>query len=142
MGSNRFQFSQNSSPMTVFRRLLSPGLGILLGSAFTLWLGTTVVTPPPAIAYTSRVSIFLTRDSNESFEGLVQRAEITARAAVQRSFDADLLVTEAVVTIVGENQGISVPILTVEVTREQWRSRPDVQYWTRYYDTSAGLLGL
>jgi hypothetical protein len=142
MGSNRFQFSQSSPPMTVFRRLLSPGLGILLGSAFTLWLGTAVFTPPPAIAYTSRVSIFLTRDDNESFEGLVRRAEITARAAVQRSFDADLLTTEAVVTIVGENQGISVPILTVEVTRDQWRSRPDVQYWTRYYDTAAGLLGI
>ena len=114
----------------------------ILGAASCLWLGQAAIAPPMAQAYTSRVSLFLPRQLDESYETLIRRSEITARAAAQRSFDADLLVTEVIITVVGENQGISVPILTLQATREQWRNRPDPQYWSTYYPDARALLGV
>ena len=112
-----------------------------LGLTAGLWGGLLGVNPPAAIAYTSRLSLFLSRDQEESYEALLRRAEITARAGVQRSFDADVLVSAVTVTVVAENQGISVPVLTVAVTRDEWRERPDVEYWARYYSIADALLG-
>jgi hypothetical protein len=99
-----------------------------------------LVNPPAAVAYTSRLSLFLTRQPDESFEVFVQRAEIIARAAVQRSFDTDVLMNGVVVTIVGDTQSITVPILTIDVSRSDWQLRPDVQHWARYYDAAEGLM--
>jgi hypothetical protein len=99
-----------------------------------------VVTPPAAVAYTSRLNLFLTREADESFEVFIQRAEIVARAAVQRSFDADVVMTDAIVTVVGDYQGIAVPILTIDVSRSEWQRRPDVEYWATYYEAAEGLM--
>lgn len=119
---------------------VSWGLVALLGGS-AIATATLFLTPPAAQAYTSRVSLFLSRDTDESYEGFLRRAEATARAGVQRSFDTDLLITEVVVVVVGENQGISVPIMTVQVTRNEWRDRPDPQYWATYYESARALLG-
>ncbi|MDJ0703667.1 MAG: hypothetical protein QNJ46_10345 [Leptolyngbyaceae cyanobacterium MO_188.B28] len=118
------------------------GLMSILGAAGGVWLGQAAISPQAAHAYTSRVSLFLTRELNERYTTLIRRAEITARAGAQRSFDADLLVTEVIITVVGENQGISVPILTLQATREQWRNRPEPQYWSTYYPDARELLGV
>ncbi|MBD2259931.1 hypothetical protein [Pseudanabaena sp. FACHB-2040] len=123
-------------------RAFSVKLALVLGLSSLTWVGQELLTPPAAVAYTSRVSLFLVREQDESYASLVRRAQITARAGVQRSFDADLLVTEAIVVVVGESQGITVPILTVEVTRNQWRNLPDVTYWAKYYSTANALMGL
>jgi hypothetical protein len=101
----------------------------------------TLVAPPVAQAYTSRVNVFLVREQGESFDTLVQRSEIVARAAVQRSFDADVLMTDVIVTIIGDNQGVSVPILTVPVSRSEWQLRPDVTQWANYYEAARYLVG-
>ncbi|NJL45969.1 MAG: hypothetical protein HC922_10195 [Leptolyngbyaceae cyanobacterium SM2_3_12] len=123
---------------------------MLLGSgarlALAVLLGTGGVSlahlaaPPVAQAYTSRLNLFLVREPDESFTSFVQRSEIIARAAVQRSFDSDVLMTDVVVTIVGDSQTIAVPILTVDVSRRDWQLRPDVRQWARYYDAAQGLM--
>lgn len=105
--------------------------------------GATVpmlVAPPVAQAYTSRVNLFVVREQGESFDTLVQRSEIIARAAVQRSFDADVLMTDVIVTVIGDNQGIAVPILTVPVSRSDWQLRPDVTQWANYYEAARSLV--
>jgi hypothetical protein len=121
-----------------------PRLGLmlpLLGLAVTgLAWAPHVISPPAAVAYTSRLSLFLNRGPEESFEVFRQRAEIVTRAAVQRSFDADILMTDVVITIVGDYQGIAVPILTLDVSRSDWQLRPDVGYWATYYDAAEGLM--
>jgi hypothetical protein len=99
-----------------------------------------LVMPPVAQAYTSRVNLYIVREQGESFTTLVQRSEIIARAAVQRSFDADVLMTDVIVTIIGDNQGISVPILTVPVSRGEWRLIPDVTQWAQYFEASRYLV--
>lgn len=127
--------------MAAFRAVVLK-VSLLLGLAGTAWGIDALLVPPAAVAYTSRVNLFLVREQDESFASLVRRAEITARAGVQRSFDADLLVSTAVVTVVGESQGITVPLLTVDVTRSQWRGLPDIAYWAKYYETADSLMGL
>jgi hypothetical protein len=121
--------------------------GIALTTALALattggLLATHLVAPPAAVAYTSRLSLFLTRDANESFDVFVQRAEIITRAAVQRSFDADILITDVAITVVGSNQGVSMPVLSIEVSRADWQLNPDVQYWATYFSTAEGLMEL
>lgn len=116
-------------------------LATVLGLTGSLWIGQALTTAPPAYAYTDRVSLFLSRERGESFETLIRRSEAIARAGAQRSFDADLLVSEVVVTVVGENQGFSVPILTLQVTRDQWRNQPDPRFWATYYSNAKALLG-
>ncbi|MBD2112017.1 hypothetical protein H6F59_09265 [Nodosilinea sp. FACHB-141] len=101
----------------------------------------SLVTPPAAQAYTSRVNLYLVREQGESFETLVQRSEIIARAAIQRSFDADVLMTDVIVTVIGDNQGISVPILTVPVSRSEWQLLPDVPQWADYFEAARYLVG-
>ncbi len=128
-----------------FRRL-SPAGGLRLLLPLVGLVGATVVSvpylmaPPAAVAYTSRVNLFLTREPGESFDVFIQRAEIVARAAVQRSFDADIVMTDVIVTVVGDTQNVAVPILTVEVSRNDWQLRPDVEYWGTYYQAAEGLL--
>jgi predicted naringenin-chalcone synthase len=123
------------------------GLAALLmssGAISTAAIATTMVltTPQAAQAYVAYHSLFLSRDRGEPYENFLRRAEIIARAGVQRSFDADLLVTEVDLVVVAENQGISLPAMDVRVTRNQWRNNPDVQYWATYYESAANLLGL
>jgi len=104
-----------------------------------IWI-PQAITPPAAVAYTSRLNLFLTREADESFEVFIQRAEIVARAAVQRSFDADIVMTDAIVTVVGDYGGIAVPILTIDVSRSEWQRRPDVEHWATYYEAAEGLM--
>lgn len=96
--------------------------------------------PPAAEAYTSRLNLFLVRGSGESFDTFLRRSEIIARAGVQRSFDSDVLMTEAIVTIIGESQGIAMPVLTVSVSRSDWQRQPDVLAWIEYYPAARALL--
>ncbi|MGP1371325.1 MAG: hypothetical protein ACTS3T_00750 [Almyronema sp.] len=124
-----------------WRQACSPvGLAVLLGLSSGFWVGQTAIAPPAAQAYTSRTSLFLVRGENESYETLIRRADITARAAAQRSFDADLLITEVIVTVTAESQGISLPVMMLQVSRNQWSSRPDPRYWATYYPNARTLL--
>ncbi|HIK44859.1 MAG TPA: hypothetical protein IGR64_08200 [Leptolyngbyaceae cyanobacterium M65_K2018_010] len=99
-----------------------------------------LVAPPVATAYTSRLNIFLIREAGESFDSFLQRSEIVARAAVQRSFDADPEMTDVIVTMVGNSQNISIPLLTVSVSRNNWRLKPDVSSWATYYEGARNLM--
>ncbi len=103
--------------------------------------GHAAIAPPPVQAYTSRVSVLIDRRAEGDFDTLLSRAEAAARAGVQRSFDQDILVTQAAVTIVAENNGRFVPILTLDVSRNQWKRFPDPQRWATYYRTAKNLLG-
>jgi hypothetical protein len=140
-----YHFCQSLSRVSakVWHRLLPSGLTcsvILGGSAIA---GVTIIsTPQIAHAYTSRVTLFVPRDPAESYNAFLRQSEAIARAGIQRSFDADLLVSEVIITIVGDNQGIAVPVMEVQVTRSEWQQRPDPQYWARYYNNASVLLDL
>ena len=126
------------------RGLWSSGLSLAMfaASGSAIALATVLSTPQVAHAYTARVTLFVIRNPNESYDTFLRQSEAVARAGIQRSFDADVLTSEVVITIVGENQGIAIPVLEAQVTRSEWQERPDPQYWARYYDSASTLLDL
>ncbi len=113
----------------------------VLGLASVSWLTIAAIAPQTAQAYTARTEVSLTRQSDESYENLLRRAEAVARATAQRSFDGDILVTEVSVTISGQNGAAIAPILLLEVSRSNWKRRPDSQFWATYFPNTEFLLG-
>ncbi|WP_448561754.1 hypothetical protein [Trichothermofontia sp.] len=113
-------------------------LGLASGSCLVL----PVVVPTPAHAYVARMEITLDRLPNESYDTLLRRAEAAARAAAQRGFDRDVLVSELSIIVMAQNRGLTAPLLTLQVSRMQWRNRPDAGLWITYFRTAKDLLGL
>ncbi len=100
------------------------------------------IVPAAVQAYTSRVEVSLDVQPGESYDALIRRAEVVARAAAQRSFDRDILITDVLIMVTAQNEASVAPILTLEATRTQWRSIPDAHRWATYYRSSKSLLGL
>lgn len=126
-----------------FARLWQRGggrIGLLLGLSLGLGLLPPLMIPPAAEAYTSRLNLFLVREERETFDTFLRRSEIIARAGVQRSFDSDVLMTSVIVTIIGESQGLAMPVMTVSVSRHDWQRQPDVLTWAEYYSAARALL--
>lgn len=127
----------------VSRTLLSGSLsGAILLTGVGAIATVSLLMPPAAHAYTARVTLFVLRNPAESYESFLRQSEAIARAGIQRSFDADPLMSEVIITIVGENQGIAIPVMEVQVTRLQWQERPDPQFWASYYTNASVLLDL
>lgn len=127
---------------SIVQKPIAPiGLSVVLGLASVSWLTTAVIAPQSAQAYTARVDVSLSRQIEESYESFLRRAEAVARAAAQRSFDGDILVTDVRVMILGQNDGAIAPVLLLEVSRQSWRSRPDPQQWATYLPDAPALLG-
>ncbi|MGD1895468.1 MAG: hypothetical protein ACFB16_00795 [Phormidesmis sp.] len=119
--------------------LISAGVAALIGGT-GIWLTEALIAPQASQAYTSRLDLFLAREGGESYDTLLRRAEMAARAGAQRSFDQDLLTTNVSVNVVVESSGITVPILALHVDRDEWRARPETYYWATYYRTAQALL--
>lgn len=117
--------------------VLTPGVvpGLIGG---TMLLAVTT----PAQAYTAEDLLTVYRVEGEDYNALVRRAEITARSSAQQKFDRDILLTRVVITVLGENGGQTAPILVLDVNRNDWRNRPDPQYWAKYYRSTRVLLEL
>jgi hypothetical protein len=138
------QFKKSSAALLklITQQQITPlRLVLLLGFTGISWLTTATLAPQIAQAYTARVNLSINRQVGESFDSFLRRAEAIARAATQRSFDADILVTDVSVTVLGQNQGAITPILLLEVSRQSWRGRPDPQSWTTYFPDTQSLLG-
>jgi hypothetical protein len=123
------------------RWLTSTSLVALLGLT-SAWIGNDAIAPSPAYAYVSRVDVAIDVFPGETYETVLRRAESVARAAAQRSFDRDILISEVAVIVVGKNRGASVQVLTLQASRAQWRGRPDPRRWAIYYPAAKVLLGL
>ncbi|MGQ4648836.1 hypothetical protein [Lyngbya aestuarii] len=122
------------------KQILPVSLWAVLGFTSVSWLTITSITIQSVQASTARVEVSLNRQTDEGYDSLLRRAEAVARAAAQRSFDSNILVTEVEVTVLGQNQGTIVPILLLEVSRPAWRNRPDPQLWSTYFPTTKALL--
>ncbi|MER3433477.1 MAG: hypothetical protein C4288_08605 [Leptolyngbya sp. ERB_1_1] len=131
----RFLTSLMASRSSLILSLLALGCGVTAGGIPAL------VAPIAVQAYTSRLEVSLDRAPNETYDGLIRRAELVARAATQRGFDRDLLASEVSVIVVGRNGSMAAPVVTMWVTRSQWQSRPEARRWATYYRNSAVLLG-
>ncbi len=113
---------------------------VLLGTAIPLWLVCEAIAPTSVQAYTARVDLAIDSLPEENYETIIRRAEAAARAAAQRSFDQDILVTDVSVIVSAQNYGAIAPVLALEVSRPQWRNRPDPHVWATYFKTARSLL--
>ncbi|MBU7583515.1 MAG: hypothetical protein KAF91_11500 [Nostoc sp. TH1S01] len=112
----------------------------LLFSSVPVWIVAEIISPQMVRAYTARVDLIIERLPDENYETTLHRAEATARAAAQRSFDQDILATDVSIIVSVQSYGAIAPILALEVSRPQWRSRPDAQRWATYFKTARSLL--
>lgn len=122
-------------------RVISASLAMLFTAAGGWLLLEQALAPPVAQAYTARSDVTLDVLAGESFETLMRRAEVVARAAAQRSFDRDILITDVSIMVLAQHQSAIVPLLSLTATRPQWRSRPDPRSWSTYYSSAKVLLG-
>ncbi|MBW4581538.1 MAG: hypothetical protein KME42_18360 [Tildeniella nuda ZEHNDER 1965/U140] len=123
------------------RQVVLTNLAVMLGLASGL-LVTHAIAPLAVHAYTGTVNVTIDVQPSETYDTLVRRAEAIARAATQRSFDRDILVTDVAIVVIAENAVSTVPVLSLATTRSQWRSQPDPRRWATYYSTAKALLGL
>lgn len=117
--------------------------GSIAGSMLVLPLNASTPSNLPTLSKVKsfRQDIRLSRQPNESYTGFTRRSEVIARAAIQRNFDRDLNLGAVVIYIIGMSNGSEAPVMSVEVSREQWQQRPDAKRWASYYRMSRILLG-
>jgi hypothetical protein len=120
-------------------RAIAPVMATVLGLSSGVLL-VEAIAPKAVHAQTNQVSVSLQRQPNESFETFINRAEAAARATAQRNF-ASSATSGVAVTVLGESAGLVAPLLSLEVNRDNWRSRPDPQQWATYYSDARTLLG-
>jgi hypothetical protein len=113
---------------------------VFLGTAIPVWVVCEAIAPQSVQAYTARVDLAIDSLPEENYETILRRAEAAARAAAQRSFDQDILVTDVSVIVTAQNYGAIAPVLALEVSRPQWRNRPDPHVWATYFKTARSLL--
>lgn len=125
-------------------RMTGISAGVFLPGVLPGVIGGTVLMAvmAPAQAYTAEDLLTVYRVEGEDYNALVRRAEITARSSAQQKFDRDILLTRVVITVLGQNGGQTAPILVLDVNRNDWRNRPDPQYWAKYYRSTRILLEL
>ncbi|MBE9034581.1 hypothetical protein [aff. Roholtiella sp. LEGE 12411] len=121
-------------------RIRTVPLVVLLIFTVPIWLLSEAIAPEVVRAYTARVDLAIDRLPEENYETILRRAEAAARAAAQRSFDQDILVTDVSIIVSVQSYGAIAPVLTLEVSRSQWRTRPDAQRWAAYFKTARSLL--
>ncbi len=112
----------------------------LLSTAVPMWLVSEAIAPQIVQAYTNRVDLEINRLPGDNYKSLLRRAEAVARAAAQRSFDKDILVTDVSIIVSVQNFGAIAPVLELKVSRNQWRNRPEAQRWAKYFKMARKLL--
>lgn len=122
---------------------ISASGGLWLGGlGIGYWLIQGAIAPSPVQAATERLTITITRQFNETYQSMLRRAEAAVRAAAQRSFDKDVLITDVTVNAIGQNGGAITPMFTLEVSRPNWRTSPNPERWANYYSDAQSLLNL
>ncbi len=83
------------------------------------------------------VVIDLLVDGSVASNDVLAEAESLAGSAISSQFAQNPALPEINVTVLGNRNGEVIPILTITVSREQWQSNPQVNVWTRYYNSYA-----
>lgn len=90
----------------------------------------------------ARMNLAVNRQPEESYESLMSRAQIVAMTAVKQRFSQDRHAPAVSVMIVAHSYGAIAPILSLEVSRNQWQySKADTKNQMKYFSTARMLLG-
>lgn len=105
-------------------------------------LSSLVTTVDQALAETKETSIVIrSNDTTSSYRNLMLEAESSAQEAIAREFAQNPEITEITIAILGERLNQIVPLLRVQVSRNQWQKEPAIEKWARYFTAAEFLLG-
>ena len=119
-----FGYSVTQSYEWVTKKASMATLIALLGAGGGLWVTTEAIAPQIAQANTERIEISLPRYQNETYQGLLNRAEAAALKSLEQSFAQDTQLTNVSIVIMGQNHGKIAPVLFLKVDRSEWLSNP------------------
>jgi len=89
----------------------------------------------------SQINFTLKVESNQSFTDLMQQAESLATSALEQGFAENPSIAEISISILAERNGQEAPLLFSKVSRPDWQRQPKIRQWTKYFASSATLLG-
>lgn len=104
-------------------------------------MALNMIVPTPVKAEPRQIQLLLSSQGNQNFEALVRQAESVVSNVLGQAFAENPRSTEISVMIVGERNGVIVPLLSANVSRSNWQATPIVQAWTRYFSSAEVLLG-
>ncbi len=104
-------------------------------------VASKLLTPRMSQARIARLDLSVESQPNDTYKTLLNRAEAAVRAAVQENFEQNKQVTYVTAMVMAENSGAVAPVLSLEVSRSQWRKSHDVQQWGTYLTSARFLLG-
>jgi hypothetical protein len=95
-----------------------------------------------AQAQPARRDLAVNRQPQETYESLIDRAEQVAITAVQEHFSRDKQAPAVSVMIVAHSYGAIAPVLSLEISRNQWQySKAETKEQMKYFSTARMLLG-
>ncbi|PPS45797.1 hypothetical protein B1A85_06040 [Chroococcidiopsis sp. TS-821] len=126
----------------------------ILTLAALIGLGGEVLGRYPAIAQQTtqpisttqaapaRMNLAVNRQPQESYQSLISRAESVAINAVKQRFSQDRHTPAVSVMIVADSYGAIAPVLSLEISRNEWQHRKaQTKDQMKYFSTAKMLLG-
>jgi hypothetical protein len=105
------------------------------------WLSLDFINSPVAIAQISQIPLTLSREPDETYPSFVQRATTLVASRFKNDFSKNSSLNELRIVVIGQNNGNIAPVLSVNMSRQQWRSNPNPQPLINYFPDSQFLLG-
>lgn len=139
--ANCLSYNLTKSRQWFVKKTRTATLVVLLGLGGGFWITTEAIAPQIVQAQLARLERSLIRQPEETYEDLLGRAEAAANTEAQASFDQGDGVTNVAITILAQNQGQIAPILSLQVSRDEWFNQPDAQRWATYFTNARVLLG-
>lgn len=127
-----------------YRSLLGAALiAISLGAIAPLWAHQKIDSNSTRnqTANLKQIDYTLVVQQGQTFAQLIRQAELQATNLVEQEFAADPNIAEISINIVGDRAGQQAPLLQARVSRASWQQQPTIRQWTKYFATSAVLLG-
>jgi hypothetical protein len=105
------------------------------------WFTVALVDSPVAIAQISQIPLTLSRQPDETYPSFVQRATTLVASRFKNDFSKNSSLNELRIVVIGQNNGNIAPVLSVNMSRQQWLNNPNPQPLINYFADSEFLLG-
>jgi hypothetical protein len=99
------------------------------------------INSPVVIAQISQIPLTLSREPDETYPSFVQRATTLVATRLKNDFSKNSSLNELRIVVIGQNNGNIAPVLSVNMSRQQWLNNPNPQPLINYFADSEFLLG-
>ena len=105
------------------------------------WFTVALVDSTVAISQISQIPLTLSREPDETYPNFVQRATTLVATRLKNDFSQNSSLNELRIVVIGQNNGNIAPVLSVNMSRQQWLSNPNPEPLISYFPDSQFLLG-